>query len=64
MVFDFEIHKSGEEVHVASASSLYVFIALDSVQPARVPDELRRQIGRFEGKDFSEASLHDTGNIT
>jgi acyl-CoA thioesterase FadM len=56
MVFDFEVYKSGENQLVASTSSLYVFISPEMHLPIRVPDELCKRPGRFEGKDFRDTS--------
>ncbi len=52
LTFDFEIYPRGEDRLVAAASSLYVCVDPKALQPIRVPEELRRRIGSFEGRDF------------
>lgn len=50
--FEFEIYREGEDQLISSSSSLYVSIDPETLKPVRVPDDLRRRIGNFEGRDF------------
>ena len=52
IIFDFEIYPEGEDRLIGSAQSLYVCVDPKALKPVRVPDELRRRIGEFEGRDF------------
>lgn len=52
MTFDFEIYPEGEDRLVGTSSSLYVCIDPKSMRPVRVPDDLRRRLSDFEGRDF------------
>jgi len=48
--FDFEIYAEGEDRLVNSATSVYVCVDPRTLLKMRVPDDLRRRIGEFEGK--------------
>ncbi|HEV8484210.1 MAG TPA: thioesterase family protein [Blastocatellia bacterium] len=50
--FDFEIYPEGEERLVNSASSLYVCVDPKTLLKMRVPDDMRRRISEFEGRDL------------
>jgi acyl-CoA thioester hydrolase len=54
MTFDFEIYPEGEDRLIGTASSLYVCIDPKTLRPVRVPEELRRRIADFEGRNFNE----------
>ena len=50
--FDFEIYPEGGERLVNSASSLYVCVDPKTLVKMRVPDDLRRRISEFEGREL------------
>ena len=52
LTFDFEIYAEGSERLVNSASSLYVCVNPKTLQKMRVPDDLRRRISEFEGREL------------
>jgi acyl-CoA thioester hydrolase len=52
MTFDFEIYPEGDDRLIGAASSLYVCIDPKQLRPIRVPEELRRRISDFEGRNF------------
>ncbi len=50
--FEFEIYPEGGERLVNSASSLYVCVDPKTLLKMRVPDDLRRRISDFEGREL------------
>ncbi|HLG17657.1 MAG TPA: thioesterase family protein [Blastocatellia bacterium] len=54
IVFEFEIYPEGEDRLISSAQSLYVCVDPRTLEKIRVPDDLRRRIGEFDERDFSE----------
>jgi acyl-CoA thioester hydrolase len=53
LVFDFEIYPEDEDRLINSASSIYVCVDPRTLQKCRVPEDLRRRISEFEGRDLS-----------
>ncbi|MEW6212693.1 MAG: thioesterase family protein [Acidobacteriota bacterium] len=55
-IMDFEIYPQDEDRLISSATAVYVCVDPETLKAARVPDELRSAMGRFEGKDFNAVS--------
>ena len=52
ITFEFEIYPEGEDRLIGSAQSLYVCVDPKTLQPVRVPDQLRLRLGEFEDRSF------------
>ena len=52
LVFDFEIYPEGGEQLINSASSVYVCVDPKTLLKMPVPDDMRRRISEFEGRDL------------